>query len=310
MSMAIKPVQKSLSLEARKQIAQLKGADPVPFTLKLIQTWVVIIGAIAFAKYSGAVWASVLAILIIPTRQNVLGLLSHDQAHLLGYRHKFGDLLVNFFAAYPLLILTVKGYAQIHLAHHRDFFTDEDPDYHRKSGMDWETPKTKSQLVKIFLCDLFAINTVKFILAKKPKNSQVAFNRQFKIPKWVRLCYYAGLAIVLSLTGMWTTFLLYWVLPLFTVFQVLIRWGALCEHQYNLPNNPTVQESTPVIINTWWEKLLVPNLNFGMHAYHHHHSGVAFSKLPKIHEIYVKEGLHTDYKIYHGYLAYLRSIVR
>ena len=28
--------------------------------------------------------------------------------------------------------------------------------------------------------------------------------------------------------------LLYWLVPLLTVTQVLVRWGALCEHKYNL----------------------------------------------------------------------------
>ena len=119
------------------EIQQLNGARPLAFTLELVSAWAVIVGIIAWAEYVGSIWATIVAIIVVGTRLNVLGLLVHEQAHLLGYRGRFGDLLVNIFAAYPLLVLSVEGYAQVHLAHHRDYFTEKDPDFLRKSGEEW-----------------------------------------------------------------------------------------------------------------------------------------------------------------------------
>ena len=54
----------------------------------------------------------------------------------------------------------------------------------------------------------------------------------------------------------------------------------------------------------------MPNLNFAMHPYHHYFPGVAFSKLPVVHEIYLREGLIEERHVFHGNFAYLRYLVR
>src|SRR5689334_15001884 len=138
---AVRGDKQLLSPAVLAEISALNGAHPIAFTCQLVGAWVVIAGAIWWATYVGSAWATIIAIVIVATRHNVLGLLVHEQAHLLGYRGKHGDLLVNLFAAYPLLVLTVEGYAQVHLAHHRDYFSDKDPDFLRKSGEEWSFPK-------------------------------------------------------------------------------------------------------------------------------------------------------------------------
>ena len=102
-------------------------------------------------------------------------------------------------------------------------------------------------------------------------------------------------------------FLLFWLLPLLTVFQLIVRWGALCEHKYNLAG-AGVAESTPLIVQRWWERLLLPNLNFAMHPYHHYFPGIAFSQLPRVHAIYEREGLIDQRHVFRGYGAYWRHI--
>ena len=304
---AIKGDKLSLSAAARDEIQALNGAQPLAFTFELVSAWVVILGAIVWANHMATAWASLIAVLLVATRQNVLGLLSHDQAHLLGYRTRFGDLAVNLLAAYPLLVLTVEGYAQVHLAHHRDYFTETDPDFARKSGEDWSFPKTPLETAKLFLADVAGINTFKLIRGKRPASGNLAFARRYRIPAWVRPLYFVVLAITLTLTGAWGMFLLYWILPIATVSQVIVRWGAICEHKYNLPG-ASVAESTPLIVLSWWERLLLPNLNFAMHPYHHYFPGVSFSLLPRIHEIYCREELVNHQNVFRGYLAYLRFI--
>ena len=306
---AIKGDKKSLSPEARAAIQQLNGSAPWAFTLELLWAWGVVVGVIALAVWLDQWWMSLLAILVVATRQNVLGLLVHDQAHLLGYRGRFGDLLVNLFAAYPLLVLTVEGYAQVHLAHHRDYFGPTDPDYKRKCGPDWTFPMPAGKLARLFLSDALGLNVIRLMKGKAPMEDNPVFARRHAIPKWVRPLYFVLVAALLSWTGMWVVFLLYWLLPLLTVTQVIIRWGAICEHEYGAPK-ATVAESTPLIVLSWWERLLLPNLNFAMHPYHHYFPGVPFSRLPALHEIYEREGLIEENNVFHGYAAYLRFITR
>ena len=61
---------------------------------------------------------------------------------------------------------------------------------------------------------------------------------------------------------------------------------------------------------SWWERLLLPNLNFAMHPYHHFFPGVSFSRLPKVHAIFEREGLIDERHVFRGYAAYLRYITR
>lgn len=305
---AVKGTRADLSPEARAKIRKLMGARPLPFLVQLVVAWSVIIGAIIAAETVDNIWATALAILVIATRQNVFALLVHEQAHHLGFARKWGDLFVNLTAAYPLIFITVQDYAQVHLLHHKFFFKDKDPDRHRKSGDEWSFPMKKRKLFRLFLNDILGANFVKLYKGKKLKKDRPApFKRKMAIPKWAGSAFLLGALTVFILTGTWDIFLIYWMLPLLTVFQIIIRWGALCEHKYNLPG-AALEDSTPIIRLSWWEKLLLPNLNFHFHLYHHYYSNVSWSNLPRLHEIFREDGLVNDNNIFNGYGAYFRAL--
>ncbi len=296
-----------LSDNDKARIAALSGPHPWRFVATAGMAWAVIAGAITIAVQVQSVWVSLLAILIVATRQNVLGLLIHDQAHLLGFRHQWGDLLANLFTAYPLLLVTTEGYAQVHLAHHQHYFTDADPDHVRKTGKDWAYPKSRGELARLFLQDLCGLSVIKFIRGKKASFG-IATDRQRRIPQSVRISYLLALACVLTATGGWQVFLLYWLLPLLTVFQAIVRWGAMCEHVYNAPGE-ALETTTPLIVLPWWQKLLLPNLNFHLHVYHHHWPNVAWCELPKVHEIFLRAGMVNKDAVFNGVGDYLRKVV-
>jgi fatty acid desaturase len=90
--------------------------------------------------------------------------------------------------------------------------------------------------------------------------------------------------------------------------QLMVRWIAVSEHQYNIENG-TVHQTTPLIKLAWWQRILTPDLNFGLHAYHHLHPGVSFANLPKIHQIYVRSGLVDEGAIFYGQGQYLRYLL-
>jgi fatty acid desaturase len=300
--------KKLLSPQARAEIDSLNGRRPGKFLFQLAYAWFVIFAAIGCAIAAQNVLVSILAILIIATRQHILLLLIHEQCHCLGFKSKYGDLFVDFFVAYALFVITVEGYSQVHLTHHRYFFSSKDADILRKSGDNWTFPMPRQKLAKLFLSDLLAFNVWKMIKGKMAKGDYTLFKRPSKIPRWIRPAYYILLSIILTLTHSWGVFLLYWIVPLMTIFQVIVRWGALCEHQYVA--NAGVIDTTPIIIPKWWENLVLPNLNFNMHTYHHFFPGIAFCELPKVHAIFEQEKLIDDSAIFKGYFSYLKYLVR
>ena len=302
---AIKGGKNALSETAKQEIKDLTRRSPRMFLFHAVLAWAIIFGSIGFAVWADNILVSIVAIFLVATRQNVLGLLVHDQAHCLGFKPRFGDVITNIIAAYPLLVLTVEGYSKVHLSHHRHFFTDKDPDFLRKSGEEWLFPKKALALVGIFGRDLLGLNLWALIKGKKFDVS--VFNRPHPTPKWVRPVFYLVVALILSATGTWHLFLIYWILPLVTFMQLIVRWGAMCEHIYNLPG-ASVEESSPIIDRKWWEHLVLPDLNFTLHPYHHYFPGIPFCNLRKVHDIFKREGLVDEEKVFHSSWQYLKFL--
>src|SRR5262249_20554590 len=144
-------------------------------------------------------------------------------------------------------------------AHHQHFFTDRDPDYRRKQGPEWTFPQPGRRLLRTMVLDALGLNAWRLLRSKDSR--EPAPGPQPAAPWWLRPAYFLALLAVLVVTGTWPLFLLYWLLPLLTVLQVIVRWAAVAEHRYNLVH-PTVVEATPLIMLRWWEALLLPDLNF------------------------------------------------
>jgi fatty acid desaturase len=187
--------------------------------------------------------------------------------------------------------------------------TEKDPDYVRKSGAAWAFPQHARQLIKTLAADLIGLNALKLLKSKSMhvQSREVEPSHQWT---WVRPAYYGAWIALAIATNTWHLLLAYWVLPLLTVLQVLVRFAALCEHKYNLVN-ATVVESTPLIKQRWWEAIFFPSLNFhAFHIYHHWYPAVPCSKLPQVHEIFRREGLVHEDRIFQGYTQYLRQLLK
>lgn len=296
-----------LSPAARREIQVLSGARPVRFCAEIVFTWISIAALVAGGVYFNNLAVTVLCIFLIGTRQMVLALLLHEQVHRLGLRSKYADWMVNIFAVYPLFVTTVEDYAKVHLSHHKYCFTKNDPDFIRKSGEEWTFPKTLGQLLLIVARDVTAMNVIRLIRGKTA-HATTEFTRRNPSPVWLRIGFFVVVTALLTLLGGWKIFLVYWMIPALTVMQLLVRWIAVCEHTYNVENG-SIHETTPLLALKWWQRILMPDLNFGFHAYHHMHPGVSFANLPKVHQIYRREGLVDESAIFRGQGAYLKYLI-
>ncbi|MES2151945.1 MAG: fatty acid desaturase [Pseudomonadota bacterium] len=296
-----------LSITAKREILVLSGARPFRFGAELLFTWVWIAAFMTLGVLVDNLAVTMLCVLLIGTRQTVLALLLHEQVHRLGWRSKYADWVINVLAVYPLFVTSVEDYAKVHLSHHKYCFTKDDPDFLRKAGEEWTFPMSLGKILTIVGRDLSGMNLLRLIRGKTaPKTDE--FTRRNPSPVWLRIGFFVLAATALTLLGGWKVFLIYWLLPILTVTQLMVRWIAVCEHQYNVENG-SIQETTPLILLSWWQRVVFPDLNFGLHAYHHMHPGVSFSNLPKVHQIYQREGLVDESAIYRGQGAYLNYLV-
>jgi fatty acid desaturase len=296
----------ALSSESRKRISQLSRPDPIGYAWRILKTWLTIVIAAYAAVHFHNFLVTLLVIFVVAGRQLALGLLMHEQAHYLGIKSRWGDLIANCFVAYPLLFVSVESYARVHLTHHKFYFSDRDPDLIRKSGKDWTFPMKLTSLLLLFLTDLFALNLIKTVIGKNIKIGTLNIKRLGPSYPWLKFIYLALAATIFTFTHSWNIFLLYWLLPLLTVLQVFIRVGAICEHVY-IPNAP-LETSTAIIIPSWWESLIFPHLNFFYHIYHHYFSAVPFSRLPEVHRLFVKEGLIKNQYVFKSIIQYFRLL--
>jgi len=302
----LKGGRESLSKDAIAEILTYNGPRPKIWLGTAAVSWAIIILSIWWAEQIHSIWATMLAVLIVATRQNVLGLLIHEQAHCLGFPSRF-DWVANLVAAYPLLLVSVEGYAQVHLSHHKYYFTRKDPDFLRKSGPDWTFPMPARRLAWLFLTDITGLNVLRLIKGKHMQGE--SFKRPHPTPGWVRWAFFISAATLFTLTDSWSLFLIYWLLPLLTLTQAIVRLGAISEHEYNR-EHASVAETSPIIIPRWWEKLILTNLNFTLHPYHHYFPGVSYSYLPKVHAIFCREGLVDEARLFRGYWPYLKFLVK
>jgi fatty acid desaturase len=299
--------QHDLSAEGRRRILALTRPAPGRWLLECALVWGSIALFITAAELADHWLVTLAAVVLIGSRQLALGFLMHEQAHHSAFRFRGGDLIANLLVAYPLLILTTEKYAQVHLSHHQHYFTDGDPDFVRKQGDEWTYPKTPWALMKIFARELSGMNLIRLVKGKTLGRA-APYKRLANIPGWLRPAYYATWAVLFTLLGLWGEFLLYWVLPLATVMQAFLRWSAICEHQYDVPGG-RVEDTTPIIVLPWWQKLVMPDVNFGLHVYHHYYPSVPFCRLPEVHRIFLEEGLVRKDRLYHGYGAVLKAVV-
>ena len=159
----------------------------------------------------------------------------------------------------------------------------------------------------IVLKDLVGMTFIENVKGKNVEDTAVSAPRLWETPKWVKPAYFLVAAAIITATHSWPIILLYWVLPLLTFVQIIVRWGGICEHRYIY--NGTLEETTPLIIKPWWENVIMPSQNFMLHVYHHYYANISFSNLPKVHDIFVKEGLIDETAVFHGSWDYLKTLL-
>lgn len=296
----------SLSAEARKEIQSLVGARPRDFLIQVLVAWLSIATVIALAVYIDSLWMTLLTIVIVGTRMNILGLLVHEQAHSLGLRGKYAKGIANILVAYPLGI-TVEDYASVHFLHHKHFLTENDPDLRHKSGSNWTFPMSYGRLAQLFLRDLTGLSLVSLVKSKRLSGNG-SQRRRSSSARWVRVAFYVVAASLFTYLGAWHLVLICWILPLATIFPAVIRISAICEHIYSVPPAAGVVRSSPLIVLRWWEKLIIPDLNFKLHVYHHFFPGIAFVNLPKVHDIFRREQLVNHEAVFYGIWAYIKYL--
>jgi fatty acid desaturase len=277
------------NLIGKEELRRFAGTNTRDWLGAVALEWV-IIGAtiwscIAFPFW----WLWVVGFFVIGTRQHALAVLAHDGAHHLVARSLFwNDLLSNFLAAYPMTF-TTEGFRSTHLKHHWYLETQDDPskisvDHHPQ---EWMFPMSKKSFVGMLVRDLTGLSQ---------KASASLLKYLWDIPGGkkkhiIRLVILHGSFIALcALTGHVWTYVLLWILPLFTVAVACYRLRSIAEHSGMSPQEGRyARTSVDSLISTRTTiggpvlQFIFAPYNISYHIEHHLYPYVPVFFLRKLH---------------------------
>lgn len=276
-----------------EKVRELSAINPTKFLLYLYLDWLIIIAAIYMHQIYNNALVYIISVIIIATRQQALGVLSHDVVHFRFLNNrKLADIIGNIFMTWPLFF-TIPGYRSMHLRHHSKVNTDEDPDWVRRKGKsDWVYPMTKRKLYTMLFLDISGLNLYqniqKIFLPKTDKKLKEDFKSagtSYYIS--MGLYYFIG-AVIITYFQAWNMFLIYWVVPYFTFFKLIKRLRAVGEH-FGIPSED-IKEITRTTLCHPIEEFIFSQHQINYHIEHHRWAGIPFYNLPKLHKFLEQSG--------------------
>lgn len=206
-----------------EELGHLRRTSTLRGVLLVLHAWGVIGGAIALY----ALWPSPLtlavAVLVIGARQLGLMVLMHETAHWLLFRQgRLNTWVGTWLCAAPLGV-DLKAYRRRHHLHHRHTQTPEDPDLALSAPL----PISRGRLALALLADLGGWTALTRIARGwSSRDGWAATWRRIRAPLAANAVLCAGLTAV----GGWPLYLLLWVLPWATWFQLVTRIRDIAEH--------------------------------------------------------------------------------
>ena len=274
-------------------------------------------GTIALALALFGVWPNpltfLLAVVIIGSRQLGLAILMHEAAHNALFRSRALNEWVGEWLCGRPILADLAEYRRYHLKHHRHTQTEEDPDLILSKPF----PTTRASMRRKLWRDITGRTGIKqrsqqIMFALKmagevegqPGAQELA--QAFSGPVIGRaLIANAVLFALMSAVGAWWWWLAFWVLPLLTWFQLVLRIRNIAEHgaveAVDDPlRNTRTTKAGPLM------RLLVAPYWVNYHLEHHLVMHVPARNLPRLHQMLVARGHAARMQIAETYLDVLR----
>jgi fatty acid desaturase len=291
-----------------RELKTLTKLSPWKSIFAISLNWLFIFAAIAIhIKYAHPL-VYFLSWMLIATRLYAFYSLIHDAIHFLIVRNKkWNDLIAQVFLGLPIFI-SLKNMRAAHLAHHKHLQTDLDPEMKHLNYDEFQFPKSKQGLIRLFLMDISGINFVYYQLLKA-KSLLINFNPSgYNKARVMLFSFYFLIFTLAILAGFGKEIFLYWLLPYATLYQVLNRLRLATEH-FNIDENFGV--NTRSVIPSFIEKWTLTPHNLGYHLDHHLYPGVPFYNLPQLHQMLMTfEAYSNEVLVEKSYFQVIKKCIR
>jgi fatty acid desaturase len=271
------------------------------------QTVGVIAVAIAFGLWA---WPSpwiMLSIVVVGVQQHALFILAHEAAHYRLFRERALNDAVGR-AIGMAGAISMCTYRVIHRLHHNNLYTEEDPDtaihggYPRGTAYLWK--KLAQDLVGWNAWKTFAyffgapaLNDQSQRAARPLDDTSPQLRRSARIDRWFVVAFQAIAPLACFVVGGWrglAQYAAFWLVPMVTVLQPILRLRAICEHgattDFSSPLTAARSNRTDGgLVNVLGRALLFPH-HVNYHLEHHLYPAVPQYHLPRLHRLLVDKG--------------------
>jgi fatty acid desaturase len=263
-------------LDLFRRIFSRRGA------LLVLHVWATI--ALAITLY--VLWPSALtlavAVVVIGARELGLMVLMHETAHWLLFRGVRLNTCVGTWLCAAPLGADLRQYRRRHHLPHRHTQQPEDPDLTLSASF----PASRRRLVLALLGDVCGWTTLRRIAAWRWPDSPATAWRHARAPLFAN----AVLLGVCAAVGGWSLYVLVWVRPCATWYQMATRVRDIAEHGMVTDATDPLLHARSTAVGRPARALLAPyRVNF--HLEHHLMAFVPCWKLPRVHTLLLARGL-------------------
>lgn len=257
--------------------------------------YLLIIASIVLCFYFNSIILYVFIILFIGTRQYALYSLLHESLHYSISRNKqFNDTIAIFFLALPLFT-RLKVMRSKHLLHHQHLKSNLDPEEKMLQYKAFQFPKNFMPILLLVIADL---SGVQFLFVFLKQLSKKPMKEVFSI-----LIIIVSIGLILYYLNILYYFIIFWIIPYCTVYQLLNRIRLATEH-YHITNQ---KYSTRSIHCNFLESIIFSPYYIGYHAEHHLYPSVPFYNLPKLSKMLKSNNI--DIYTENSYIVAIKNLI-
>jgi fatty acid desaturase len=233
------------------------------FAGAVVMEWACIAATLIVASRAHHVGLWLVAIFILGTRQQAIGILGHECVHRSACASpRLNDIVGQVCCFWPVWS-DLYAYRTFHFAHHRFLNTPQDPEleYRQMGAPDWDVPAPPNRIVIRFLFDLIGLGFM-----EAGRMFWIAKPRTMPARSSIALAWLTAAAVLWAAGALWV--LVPWVVALFTSLVAVFRLRCWIEH---LGSDGTHRVHLP----PWLRWLVAPHGTW-MHWEHHKMPGVPY----------------------------------
>ena len=292
--------------EIHRAVVPMMRADNRTNVAYIFREYILLAGVIGCGVWAHGAWSAgtlatfgfvplaAIVVVLIATVQHRLSGLAHDASHYVLFKNRLANELVSdLLLMFPIVAMTQK-YRASHLGHHQYVNDPErDPDLLRlnhsspqkfpvsKAGF-WFRYVVKGLYPPVMLGYLFG----RAKAANLSEGPDLRGVYRAKVARCMRGAYWLSVFCLVQILHAWPVFLLFWVLPLLTIYPLLMQLREIAHHS-NAPDGGDLTNSRVFRVNPILGVAVFP-YGQAFHLTHHLFAMVPHHRMAALHDLLSK----------------------